>query len=116
MAAAPVNSRSPRAAPVVSLIDLPALETLLERAGYRRIVPSRLGECAPDISLWEGRKLFVILMPERLVVGAIGSHDWRIRTTIARVDPPLLRFIRADRGEDPPSGDSVPESGPWPTR
>jgi hypothetical protein len=116
MAAGPLSFRSLRDSPVVALIDLRSLEALLLRSGYRRIEPSRLGDRGQDISLWEGRSLFVILMPDRLVVGSIGSRDWRIRTNLDRIDPALLRFIRADRSDAPPVCDTVPDSGPWPAR
>ena len=116
MAAGPLSSCHDRTSQVFDLIDLHVLERLLERAGYRRIEPSRLGERGSDISLWEGRHLFVILMPERLVVGAVGDKDWRIRARLDKVDPALLRFIRADRPEPPPVCDDIPDSGAWPTR
>jgi hypothetical protein len=115
MPAGPLSFRSPRS-PVVALIDVRALEQLLQRSGYRKIEPSRLGDRGADISLWEGRNLFVIVMPQRLVVGAIGAQDWRIRTTLDKLDPALLRFIRADSPDAPPSCDDVPDSGAWPTR
>jgi hypothetical protein len=115
MAADPLSSRSP-GAPIVAILDLRALERLLQRSGYRRIEPSRLGDRAADISLWEGRNLFVILMPQRLVLGSIGAQDWRLRVSLDRVDPVLLRFIRADSPDPPPAVDDVPDSGTWPTR
>lgn len=116
MAAGPLTSRSPCASPIVPLIGACALERLLERSGYRRLEPSRLGDRAREISIWEGRNLFVILLPSRLVVGPLGPPDWRIRANLDTLDPDLLRLIRADSAESPPLGEDVPDSGAWPVR
>jgi hypothetical protein len=84
---------------VVSIMTARAFEQMLASAGYRRLEPSRLGNCVAGVSVWIGRRFYVIVSGERVLVGEAVSPDVRLRTTLRELNCLTLLRLKEDLWE-----------------
>jgi hypothetical protein len=98
MAIKPCKQQDPESAPIVSIITARALEQMLAAAGYQRIAASRLGSEAAQVRAWSGRRFYVILNGDRVLVGTSGSEDRRLRTTLRTIDCATVHLLK-DNGQ-----------------
>jgi len=91
-------------APVVSIMKARAFEQMLAAAGFKRLPQSRLGASVQGLHVWIGRRYYVILTGERVIVGQPDSWQGRLRTTLRQLDCSILHRLREDGSDREAAG------------